>query len=424
MRRRSIEISSSLAANRLVTLTGAGGAGKTRLAIEVAGQVGSQFPDGVSYADLAPITDPELVPLTVARALGLPDQRGLSITETLLRSSAIVDCWWCSTTASICWRPAPTLVDDAARRLPAGDDSGDESRTLSVAGEVNWRVPSLSLTDEAVELFTDRARRARPDFARHRRELRNSHRDLPTSRRHAAGDRTGRRAGAGTVTQRDRRRPARPLPPANRRRADGGAAPADAARIGGLVTRAADRARTNPVPPLGGVHGWFRPRRRASGRGATEVERFQVLDQLSLLVDKSLVVAENAVGRTRYRLLETVRQYALEKLGESGEADEVRARHRDHYTAVAALLDAPATIGHEQRMSTAMAEMDNLRAAFVWSIENGEITEALELASWLQSVWLGQGRVREALAWLDAALADDAKGNLAVAFGPSKSPSR
>ena len=76
--------------------------------------------------------------------------------------------------------------------------------------------------------------------------------------------------------------------------------------------------------------------------GGGEVERYQVLDQLTLLVDKSLVVAENTSGRTRYRLLETVRQYALEKLGESGEADAVRARHRDHYTAMAALLDTPA----------------------------------------------------------------------------------
>ena len=72
------------------------------------------------------------------------------------------------------------------------------------------------------------------------------------------------------------------------------------------------------------------------------VERYQVLDQLSLLVDKSLVVAESSSGRTRYRLLETVRQYALEKLGESGEAEAVRTRHRDHYTAMAAVLDAPA----------------------------------------------------------------------------------
>ncbi len=72
------------------------------------------------------------------------------------------------------------------------------------------------------------------------------------------------------------------------------------------------------------------------------MQRYQVLDLLTLLVDKSLVVAENSRGRTRYRLLETVRQYALEKLGESGEADAVRTRHRDHYTALAAQLDAPA----------------------------------------------------------------------------------
>ena len=73
----------------------------------------------------------------------------------------------------------------------------------------------------------------------------------------------------------------------------------------------------------------------------TDVERYQVLDQLSLLVDKSLVVAENASGSTRYRLLETVRQYAMEKLGESGESEAVRSRHRDHYTKMAIRLDAP-----------------------------------------------------------------------------------
>jgi predicted ATPase len=97
--------------------------------------------------------------------------------------------------------------------------------------------------------------------------------------------------------------------------------------------------------------------------GTTEVERFQVLDQLSLLVDKSLVVAESSGGRTRYRLLEKVRQYALEKLGESGEADRIRTRHRDHYTEMAARLDAPARDDHEQYIERAVSEMDNLRAA-------------------------------------------------------------
>ena len=87
--------------------------------------------------------------------------------------------------------------------------------------------------------------------------------------------------------------------------------------------------------------------------GSGAVERYQVLDQLTLLVDKSLVVADESGGRTRYRLLETVRQYALEKLGESGEADAVRSRHRDHYTAMAALLDAPAGTDYEQRIEQA-----------------------------------------------------------------------
>jgi len=111
--------------------------------------------------------------------------------------------------------------------------------------------------------------------------------------------------------------------------------------------------------------------------GGDDVARYQVFDQLSLLVDKSLVVAENTGRRTRYRLLETVRQYALEKLGESGEADAVRARHRDHYTAIAAQLDSPRRTDYEQRVEQAEIEMDNLRAAFGWSLETGDIGQAL-----------------------------------------------
>ena len=143
--------------------------------------------------------------------------------------------------------------------------------------------------------------------------------------------------------------------------------------------------------------------------GSSEVERYQVLDQLTLLVDKSLVVAsdsEASEDRTRYRLLETVRQYALEKLGDSGEADEVRARHRDHYTAMAAVLDAPAGTDYEQHLEQANLEIDNLRAAFGWSRENSDGELALALASSLQPLWVTRGRLREGLAWFDATLAD------------------
>jgi DNA-binding CsgD family transcriptional regulator len=140
--------------------------------------------------------------------------------------------------------------------------------------------------------------------------------------------------------------------------------------------------------------------------GGVELERYQVLDQLALLVDKSLVVADESGSRTRYRLLETMRQYALEKLGESGDADVVRTRHRDYYTALAARLDAPADGDYEQRIEQANTEIDNLRAAFSWSRENSDSELALELASSLQPLWQARGRLGEGLTWFDTALAD------------------
>ncbi len=140
--------------------------------------------------------------------------------------------------------------------------------------------------------------------------------------------------------------------------------------------------------------------------GSGDVKRYQVFDLLILLVDKSLVVAESVSGRTRYRLLETVRQYALEQLGESGQGDAVRARHCDYYTVVAAPLDTPTRVGHEQRLDQMEAEIDNLRAAFVWSRESSDIELASQLASSLRPLWLARGRIREGLAWFDAVLTD------------------
>ncbi len=152
----------------------------------------------------------------------------------------------------------------------------------------------------------------------------------------------------------------------------------------------------------------------AAAGGDDFVERYSVLDQLTLLVDKSLVVAEESRGSTRYRLLETVRQYALEKLNESEEIDGVRARHRTHYATMAAGLNVPASTDYEQRLLQAEAEIDNLRAAFTWSRGNGDIAAALQLASALQPLW-SQGRMREGLAWLESILEREGDNHLVPA---------
>jgi len=146
--------------------------------------------------------------------------------------------------------------------------------------------------------------------------------------------------------------------------------------------------------------------------GGADAERYQVLDQLTLLVDKSLLVAEDTRRGTRYRLLETVRQYAQEKLHESREGDDVRGRHRDHYTAMAAELDESGA-EYERRIDRAESEIDNLRAAFAWSREGSDTELAPTLAAALLPLWLTRRRMQEGLDWLDTALADDDSGSAA-----------
>ena len=392
--------------NRLVTLTGAGGAGKTRLAIQVAGHIAGEFADGIWCVDLAPITDPDLVPVTTARALGLPDQPGRSTMDTLTRFVA-------DRQMLVVLDNCEHLLDASAALVNAllGAAAGLTLLTTSrepigVPGEVSWRVPSLSLRTEAIDLFTDRARHARPEFvvtddnAAVVAEICARLDGLPLAIELAAARVRALSLAEILESLHDRFR-----------LLTGGAR--TAVRRQQTLRASVDWSHALLTEPervlfrglaafLGGFD--FDAARTVASGG--EVERFQVLDLLTLLVDKSLVVADDTRGRTRYRLLETVRQYALEKLGESGEADAVRARHRDHYTTMAALLDAPAGSDHDQRLEQADIEIDNLRAAFAWSRENSAIELALTLASSLQPLWQARGRIREGRAWFDTALAD------------------
>jgi predicted ATPase/class 3 adenylate cyclase/DNA-binding CsgD family transcriptional regulator len=395
-----------LARKRLLTLTGAGGVGKTRLAVQVATAVGRDYEDGIWYVDLAPITDPALLAVTAARAMGLPDQPGRSPVDILLqflggRQLLIVldNCeHLLDASAEITSRllsACPRLTVLATSREPIG-----------TPGEVTWRVPSLSLNDDAVSLFAERASHASPGFT-------------------TDGDH------ADAVLEICRRLDGMPL----------------------AIELAAARVRAlSPNDILTGLQDRFRlltggsrtaVRRQQTLRASvdwshallTEPERLlfrrlgvfaggfdfeacrqvacdkdllphQVLDVLALLIDKSLVTAEAFGGSTRYRLLETIRQYAQEKLGESPEAVSVRDRHRDHYTAMAGALDAPAAARLDSLLDRAEAEIDNLRAAFAWSREQSDTDRALQLVTSLQPYWLTRGRLKEGSDWLDLGLTD------------------
>ena len=392
--------------NRLVTLTGAGGAGKTRLAVEVAAELTTEFSDGVWYVDLAPVTDPAVVPVTVARTLGLPDQPGRSIMDLLLEffgeKTILLLLDNCEHLLDACG----TMVVELLPACPHLAILATSREPLGVPGELSWRVPSLPLADEAVELFADRARRARPNFVVGEddtalvQDICERLDGMPLAIELAAA-----RVRALSLRQivdslHDRFRLLTGGARTAVRRQQTLRASVDWSHA--LLTEP-ERVLFRRLAVFAG--GFDLDAAHAVGAGS-EAELYQLLDQLSLLVDKSLVVADDTGAGMRYRLLETVRQYAQEKLGESGEADDVRTRHRDYYTATAAELESPGYSGDELLAGWAATEFDNLRAAFGWSRENADLGMALQLILSLRPLWLRGGRVREALAGLDAILAD------------------
>ncbi|MGO4446105.1 LuxR C-terminal-related transcriptional regulator [Mycobacterium sp. 2YAF39] len=396
------EVRRMLNENRLVTLTGAGGAGKTRLAVEVADRM-AEFGDGTWYVDLAPITVPELVPVTAARALGLAEQQGSSAMDTIVQSVSGRTMLLILDNCEHLLDASAALITTVLDRCPGVTLLTTSREPIGVPGEVTWRVPSLPSDSEALSLFVDRARRARPDFTvtddniASVTELCRRLDGMPLAIELAAARIRALSLNDILDSLHDRFRLLTGGSRTAVRRQQTLRASVDWSHA--LLTEA-ERVLFRRLAPF--MDGFDLDAAQTVG-GGDDVERYQVLDMLGLLVDKSLVIAEERGGRTRYRLLETVRQYASEKLGESGEAGTVRSRHRDHYVAVAAALNAPAGKGYEQLLEQMECEIDNLRAAFAWSLEGGEIETAMGMAVSLTPLWIGRGKLREGLAWLDLA---------------------
>ncbi len=415
-----------LAGTRLLTLTGTGGAGKTRLALQVAAEVIEEYPGGVWLIDLAPLTDPALLPQAVASVLGIGEEGGeRTLVQTLtdaLRPKSVLLVWDnCEHLILACARLAETLL----RACPGLRLLATSREALEVGGESVLAVSSLALppgpsaggraaTAEAVagcdsvRLFVDRAAAALPAFR------------LSDANAAAVAQVCARLDGIPLALELAAARVRVLTPEQIAARLD------DRFRLlaGGSRT-ALPRQQTlralidwsyDLLPPPEQAllrrlsvfaGGWPLEAAEAVCVGE-DVEDWEVLDLLSRLVAKSLVVVEPPeAGRVRYRLLENLRSYARERLAETGEGGALAGRHADWFLAFAEEAE-PRLSGPEQAswLDRLERDHDNLRAALAFSHDDaGGVEAGLRLAGSLWKFWWMRGYFSEGRAYLGRALA-------------------
>jgi predicted ATPase/DNA-binding SARP family transcriptional activator len=389
---------------RLVTLTGTGGAGKTRLAVEFAAGVVEEFADGVWLADLAGVSDPGLVGAQVMEALGVRQAGDVPVMEALrfrLRSAQLLlvldNCEHlldaCAQLTGALLVASPGLRVLATSREPLG-----------IPGEAACPVPPLALPTEradavaiagtpAVRLFRDRAAAARGGaglagapvavIGRICRELDG----LPLAIELAAA-----RTGTLSVEEVEAHLADRFRFLAYRRPAADPRHQGLQAAIGWSyeLLPAAERHVFGQLSVFAGGFGLAQAAQVCCG--GDEAAAFDLVDRL---VSKSLVVADTAGGQTRYRLLETIRDYAAGRLAETGDAGPARRRHAEAFLALAE---------REHDLAVLAREHDNFRAALGWSLAEDSET-GQRLAGALGGFWLARGFLQEGQDWLERALA-------------------
>jgi len=415
------EVKRLLSTTRLLTLTGSGGCGKSRLSLQAAAEMLAVFSDGTWLIELASLANPALVPQTVAVTLGMREEAGRSFLATLadgLRpKKALLVLDNCEHLVEACAQ----LVQALLQTCPNLHIVATSREELGVPGEVLFRVPSLSTPDphlslsvevvrqyDAVRLFVERATTAWPGFM-------------------LTGD------NALAVALVCYRLDGIPLA------IELAAARLKVLKVEQIAGRLDDRfhlltggSRT-ALPhhqTLQAMIDWSYdllsgPERALLRRlsvfaggwtleaaeavcGGDEVEAAEVLDLLVQLVNKSLVVAERERGReARYRLLETIRQYAREKLAESGEEEKLRERHRDWFSALAERAEPELRGGRDpiSWLNRLEAEHDNLRTALEWSLKAEQTEAGARLAVALWPFWQTRGYYQEGRDWLEAGLA-------------------
>jgi predicted ATPase/DNA-binding CsgD family transcriptional regulator len=404
---------------RLVTLTGAGGAGKTRLGLEVAAGLADGAGDGVWFADLAPLRDPELVAVTVANVLGIRQEAGRPVLESVVaavggRSLLVLldNCEHvigaCAKAADALLRGCPNLALLATSREPLGIDGERIYRVPSMRTPAEGDDPAAIRASEAVRLLEDRAAAQGAMLAGDTKtaivagricrrldgiplaiELAAARlRVMPTAELEARLDERFALLTGGSRAGLPRQQTLRAM-----------------VDWSWELLNPAERAMLARLSTFAGGFGVAAAEAVAAGEGAPAGE---VLGHLGALVDKSLVQFGDAgAGPGRYRLLETVRQYAAGRLDAQGPAaaDAVRVAHRDYYLALAEAA-APHLVaaGQGEWLDRLETELGNLRAAIAVSLAQPDPGPGLRLAASLRVYWLARGHAAEAAHALRALL--------------------
>ena len=379
---RDAEVSNlqaALRSHRLVTLAGVGGVGKTRLALEVATQLADEFVDGVWVFELAAVADPAAVPDAVAAVLGITQQPGKSVGESVAsalegRSRLLVFDNCEHVVDSVADLVAAILAASATVKVLATGREG-----IGVADEFFWRVPSLDV-GAAVELFVERAQSMVSDtLADEATAVADVCRRLdgiPLAIELAAS----RMASMTASEVRDRLDDRFKLLVGSRRGLERHQTLRHAVAWSYDLL---DDAEKTVLERCSVFAGGFDLKSACAIAGSDDIDEYAILDLLDALVRKSLLIADRSTGRIRFSMLETIRQFAEEQLVASGEATEVRTAHARYFaereTDIMALWDGPRQREAHEWFTT---ELANLRTAFRWAVDHKDLDVAASIASY------------------------------------------
>jgi len=386
---------------RLVTVTGTGGSGKTRLALQVAGEIGEHYKDGVWVVELGDLHAPALVPAAIASALELQENPEQGLEETLVEAlrlrSMLLILDNCEHVIEPCARLAETLLS----RCPDLTLLCTSRESLGVAGEVAWQLPPLTTPDPAdsvslerlqewdsVQLFVHRARTAAPSWRLTKEnapwiaEICAQVEGIPLAIELAAArvkvvtvEAIARRLDdkLGFLTAGARQTPQRHKTLRN--------------AIDWSYNLLSDRER-RLLARLSIFPGGFSLEAVEEVCSGSDIDSMKVVDLLAGLVNKSMLQVDEGGEGTRFRLLETIAQYAQERLAELGEESRLSARHTSFFRLLAEKAEGELH-GEDQALwwKRLRADHDNLRRAFRWAVERGDTETALIISGSLWWFW-------------------------------------